>query len=64
MFELWRGSEKNDRFSLLVLVLYLVVLVGVLVSGYNALQKLGLFASPSTPPRCYALIKPSAICQP
>jgi hypothetical protein len=32
MFKLWRDSEKNDRFSLLVLALCLVVLIGLLAT--------------------------------
>jgi hypothetical protein len=32
MFDLWRKSEKNDRFSLIVLGLCLIALVSLVVT--------------------------------
>jgi hypothetical protein len=32
MFKIWKDSEKNERFSLVVLGLCLVLLVGLLVT--------------------------------
>jgi hypothetical protein len=32
MFQVWKNSEKNDRFSLVVLGLCVVVLIGLLIT--------------------------------
>lgn len=34
MFKVWKSSERSDRFSLVVLGLCLVVLVGILITRF------------------------------